>query len=221
MSIEDTEKLWESVRGLAAKLANRYTSDSDDLMQEGFLAMLDAVADYDETRGASFSTYCYNCMRARMYRYEINDNTLSIPEGVVAAARRDEKKVAVVVSFDDPVNDDITIGDTLGAEDERIEEIEKAADLDQLEKMYMSILEPDESQAVKAQFFDDLTVRQQAQKFGYSEQKAAGLRAKALKKMRRDKNIKQYYRNYYTCSGLTHFLQTWESSTEHFAMMGS
>ncbi|MBR6100865.1 MAG: sigma-70 family RNA polymerase sigma factor [Ruminococcus sp.] len=38
----------------------------DDLMQEGFLALLDAVRNYSPDRGASFATFASACIRNRM-----------------------------------------------------------------------------------------------------------------------------------------------------------
>lgn len=49
------------------KRAARYSASiSEDLAQEGFLALLDAVRSYSPDRGASFSTFAQLCIRNRM-----------------------------------------------------------------------------------------------------------------------------------------------------------
>ena len=41
--------------------------DSEDLMQEGFLGLLSAVRQYDESKTASFKTFAELCIRNRLY----------------------------------------------------------------------------------------------------------------------------------------------------------
>lgn len=56
---KNMEVLYTSNRALIYKTARKYTGfcDLDDLVQEGYLAMVDAVKAYDSTRGALFSTF--------------------------------------------------------------------------------------------------------------------------------------------------------------------
>ncbi len=41
--------------------------DNDDLMQEGTLALYNAIMSFDESAGASFKTFAYLCVRRRIY----------------------------------------------------------------------------------------------------------------------------------------------------------
>lgn len=42
--------------------------DFDDLVQEGCIGFLDAIASFDPAKGASFRTYALTCIRNRMYK---------------------------------------------------------------------------------------------------------------------------------------------------------
>jgi len=42
--------------------------DFDDLVQEGCIGLLDAIASYDPAKGASFRTYAQVCIRNRVYK---------------------------------------------------------------------------------------------------------------------------------------------------------
>ena len=41
--------------------------DTEDLLQEGMLGLLTAIREYDEQRGAAFSTYAAACIRSRLF----------------------------------------------------------------------------------------------------------------------------------------------------------
>lgn len=41
--------------------------DTEDLLQEGMLGLLTAIREYDEQRGAAFSTYAASCIRSRLF----------------------------------------------------------------------------------------------------------------------------------------------------------
>ena len=51
-------KLWEQNKGFIAKMARKYSgyAEMDDLMQEGYLALNEAVEHYAD-KGAAFLTY--------------------------------------------------------------------------------------------------------------------------------------------------------------------
>lgn len=63
-------QLWDQVKKLVAKLSFRYLPkdgssqiEHEDLIQSGFLAMLDAIEDYDPAAGYTFATYLGNHLR--------------------------------------------------------------------------------------------------------------------------------------------------------------
>lgn len=66
----DEKAVTELIRRFAPSVNKRAASYSDiiheDLAQEGFLALLDAVRNYSPDRGAAFSTFAQLCIRNRM-----------------------------------------------------------------------------------------------------------------------------------------------------------
>ncbi|MBR1384541.1 MAG: sigma-70 family RNA polymerase sigma factor [Ruminococcus sp.] len=76
---DDRDALTELINRFAPLIRKRAESFSgtvhDDLEQEGFLALLDAVRNYSSERGASFSTYAQLCIRNRMINvFKRSDN---------------------------------------------------------------------------------------------------------------------------------------------------
>lgn len=67
-------KLYNQNKGFLAKMAKRYQgyAELEDLMQEGYIALSDAVSHYDADRGASFIHYAAFWIRQGMRRYVDN-----------------------------------------------------------------------------------------------------------------------------------------------------
>lgn len=65
--------LYEQNRGMIGKLAWRYRGmaeeEEEDLMQEGFLGLCNAVDAYDSSQGANFMTYAVFWIKQGMHRY--------------------------------------------------------------------------------------------------------------------------------------------------------
>mgnify|MGYP002242342722 CR=1 FL=1 len=64
-------QLWQQNRAFVAKIAKRYAAyeDIDDLMQEGFIGLCNAVECYDPDGGAKFLTYAAYWIQQAMVRY--------------------------------------------------------------------------------------------------------------------------------------------------------
>ena len=63
-----------SQNGLVKQIAVSYARQSphveiDDLIQEGYLAVMDAAKWFDPSKGFKFSTYAADCIRRRLFRY--------------------------------------------------------------------------------------------------------------------------------------------------------
>lgn len=74
MDIYDTYK---SNKGIIHKIASKYArtkEDMEDMEQEGFIALMNALNHYDTTQDASFCTYAYTVIERHIQRY-INKNT--------------------------------------------------------------------------------------------------------------------------------------------------
>ena len=58
-------------KSLVNKAVRRFflpSGDTDDLVQEGMVALFNAIMNYDEKAGASFTTFAYICVRKRIAR---------------------------------------------------------------------------------------------------------------------------------------------------------
>ncbi len=75
---ENIGQLYKQNLGFIYKIAKKYAAyaEMDDLMQEGFLALVDAVDQYDPEREARFSTYLHFRLRAWFRHYV--DNTCKV-----------------------------------------------------------------------------------------------------------------------------------------------
>jgi len=64
----DTEKLYQDYLPLIRSIASRYKGmvAFEDLVQEGFLGLLEAEERFDSSRGAKFSTYAFYWVKRRI-----------------------------------------------------------------------------------------------------------------------------------------------------------
>ena len=71
-------RLWRQNEGFIAKMAKRYQgyAELDDLKQEGYIGLCEAVRQYDPEQGASFNSYAAFWIRQAMKRYI--DNCCSV-----------------------------------------------------------------------------------------------------------------------------------------------
>ncbi len=79
---ENMRKLWRQNEGCIAKMAMRYQgyAELDDLKQEGYIGLCEAVRQYDPEQGATFISYAVFWIRQAMKRYIDNCcNVVRIP----------------------------------------------------------------------------------------------------------------------------------------------
>ena len=79
---ENMAQLYEQVKRFIHASAWRYRDSGmvEDLEQEGFLALYDAVDGYDEAQGVRFLTYAEYWIRQRISRYlQVNGSSLRLP----------------------------------------------------------------------------------------------------------------------------------------------
>jgi len=88
--------LWQQNKGFVYQMAKKYLGyvEEDDLMQEGYLALCDAVQHYASGQGALFITYAGYWLNQRMQRYIDNCcHSVRFPVGVQTDIRKYEKIV--------------------------------------------------------------------------------------------------------------------------------
>lgn len=79
---EGMEQLYNQNKGIIYKMANKHATygEMDDLMQETYFGLYEAVMRYDESMGVKFITYAFNWIRQAIARYiENNGNIIRIP----------------------------------------------------------------------------------------------------------------------------------------------
>lgn len=74
--------LWQQNRGFIHKIANQYRAyaDAEDLEQEGYLGLSDAVNHYNPDEGVTFLHYASFWIKQYMSRYVKSNGTIRLPE---------------------------------------------------------------------------------------------------------------------------------------------
>jgi RNA polymerase sigma factor (sigma-70 family) len=213
---ERAGELWDRVKLFVCMLCNRFYAlyadacrsagvDADDLCQEGYFALMDAVEAYDPAGKYKLLTYI---------RYPLL-NRLNALVGFRGRRRLHNAPV----SLDEPTGDGIYLGDTLAdqaAEDELEAVIEQVyteglrADLDYC----LATLDPRQREAIRAKYFDSQPIH------GAGEHLYKGLqRLKSGRCMNRLRKYEQDLISRYAYnSSYRLWKETGYSSTEYTAM---
>jgi RNA polymerase sigma factor (sigma-70 family) len=123
MKIENEIKTLNQYKGMVRKMAHKWKREPritfEDLMSEGNIAVIKACRNYDETRGAKFSTYVYHSIKNSIIGY-VKSNSLMMhcsthhqkKEGERDRAIRQEKNT---VSLDKPMESGFSVGSIIEA----------------------------------------------------------------------------------------------------------
>ncbi|MBQ9135480.1 MAG: sigma-70 family RNA polymerase sigma factor, partial [Lachnospiraceae bacterium] len=123
------EQLWQQVRDYVAKFSRKYEgeAENEDLMQEGFLALYDAVAGYDEESGFKFLTYATFWINQRMVRYVQNNGCIRVPAYKGEELREYKRIVNHYMLMHGRKPNRQEVSQCMGISVEAVEDIEKAA----------------------------------------------------------------------------------------------
>lgn len=94
---ENILKLWRNMENLIVKIAKGFNgyAELEDLIQEGFCALYDAIKYYDENKGSTFSSYAVYWIKARINRYVCEcTRPIRIPENAEYERRRYNKLIS-------------------------------------------------------------------------------------------------------------------------------
>lgn len=183
---EDITTLWLMTKPIAlafckrwfllyGKAFTRLGLTQEDVLQDAFCILARAVAQYDEKRGASFSTYYYNCLR-----WEVS-KTLAL---------KCKLPLSLSVSLSTPISlqEELCLGDTI--EDiEAGNDIEKVLDRAFNEKLRSDIMAclddmPEEcKRVITLKYFNNLPLREIASILCLEKWKVKELERKALRLM--------------------------------------
>lgn len=93
---ENMLQLWQQNQGMICQMAGKYKhmAEKEDLQQEGYIALCDAVDHYDPDRGASFSTVLFQYLRLYLVRYCQNSGIVRVPVHTAEMVRKYQKLVS-------------------------------------------------------------------------------------------------------------------------------
>lgn len=70
---KELERLFSENFGIVVSLSNKISptsSEVEDFISEGKIALLKAISSFDEKKGVKMSTYCYTCVRNKLLTYK-------------------------------------------------------------------------------------------------------------------------------------------------------
>ena len=223
---------WERMKGLVYVVmrrcfylfhdrCRRMGLEMDDFMQEGFLAMMQAMEEYDESRGSFQTLLIYRCRTRALQMIGVHNEK----------HRKDPLVYAKPLDAPLPGTDSVTIADTL-EDTEAGEAIGRAGEridnglLHQALGDMVGRLPAVQMQVVVCRYLEGRTVKQTADRLEITEKQAKQEEAKAFRALRYPPNQKSIkplldemrYSMGISGIGLQTFKDTGESATERTAM---
>lgn len=216
-----TFQLWEQVERLVYSLCNklylRYSEplsragvQIDDLTQESYFAFLDAIQSYDESKGYKFTSYLnyplLNCIRSL-----IGGKSYTALNTADSLERPIEDDLLLADMVADPMNDFLPIEERLYWEQVR-------KDLEQ----GISALDGMQQDVIRGKYYNGLSTKDLSQQCGRTYEYMRGVEYEAFRRLRRDKNIKQYMDDIISTHAYHSSFSLWKntgySSTEYTAL---
>lgn len=136
--------LWEQNKGFINKMALKYSgyAEIDDLMQEGYLGLCEAVRHYDAEQGASFIHYAAFWIKQTMQRYVDNcGSVVRIPPGARQEIRQYEKVKREYRKYYGMWPSEYALCALLDVEPEKLLSIQKAAQMGRIQSLSAPIPE--------------------------------------------------------------------------------
>lgn len=228
-SIDLLPQLWEQIKLFVYRYSNRYFTlyggscakagvDVDDLIQEGYFALLDAVEAYKPESGYTFLTFM---------KYPLKNHLNAIVGFRTSSGRNSPLNNAT--SLDKPLDgvEDITLGDSVpdARADSEMDSVVTADYQDRLRDDLQGCIDdlpPDQQEIIKKKYYHGSALTEVALQSAKKYNMVLTLEQKALRKLRRDKRLTVYkeeimvkaYR-----SSFSSWKNTGTSSTERAAMM--
>jgi len=130
--------LWQQNRGFVYQMARKYFSyaEEDDLMQEGYLALCDAVQHYMQEQGVMFISYAGYWIKQRIQRYIDNCcNSVRLPVHLQEDIRKYKKIVKEYMKEYCREPSDRELCRKLYVSREKLQEIKKSARMAQIRSL--------------------------------------------------------------------------------------
>ena len=135
---ENMLKLWQQNKGFIFKMAKRYSGyvEMDDLMQEGYLGLCEAVRHYDLENATPFINYAAFWIKQVMQRYIDNSgNVVRIPSGVNQLIRKYRRILSEYRKYYGKEPTDREMRAFLEVSEEKLEDIKKNARMGQIRSL--------------------------------------------------------------------------------------
>lgn len=134
---QNMQQLWIRNQGIIRKLANKYSSifsmEFDDLYQEAYFALVEAVNHYNSSKDTSFLSYSILWFRQKMIRYcQNNGCTVQIPVDVSQELHQYNRFINLFFQNNGRNPTDTEIRHYLGINEESLKRIQKAARMTQI-----------------------------------------------------------------------------------------
>lgn len=126
---ENMLQLWQQNKAFVAMLARKYKgyAEIDDLMQEGYLGLNDAVEHYDIDSGYSFISYAAFWIRQKMRRYIERSGVIRLPAEMYQSVIKYKSLVSKYVQEHGCKPSDKACMDFLGVDEEDLDKVRKAS----------------------------------------------------------------------------------------------
>ena len=131
-------KLWNRNKGFVFKAAKKYSgyAEMDDLMQEGYLGLCEAVRCYDVERSIPFINYAALWIRQAMQRYIDNSsNVVRIPVYLGDLVKRYKKLKNEYFKYYGMKPTDREMSAFLGVSEEKLDDVKKGARMGQIRSL--------------------------------------------------------------------------------------
>ena len=176
------EKYNNFVYWVANKMGLSFRDDYDDIIQEGFIGLLQAAEKYEKSKG-KFTTYSFYWIKARIIEYLHNARLIRLPMHVSSIESPEVYKNTFVKSLDNYIYCDgeyIKLVDVL-----ETPEIEKLRDpyLKEIMNRALEILTPREKKIIEERM-RGRTLRETGYIMGVSVERIRQIEARAFKKLR-------------------------------------
>ena len=138
-------QLWQQVRAFIHSIAVKYRgcAEIEDLEQEGFLALYDAVAGYDPDSGCQFLGYAALWVRQRMNRYLGKSGVVHIPVNMRGKLRDYEKFCQVFEQQAGRHPSDREIAYYMGLSADQVKELQSARQMAQIGSLDVQVFNAD------------------------------------------------------------------------------
>lgn len=213
---ENLSRLWDKNTRLICQEVRRYRQfGADDVQQEAFLALYEAVMSFSHERGANFATWMVNCLRWHFARW---------------IKAQPEPLLSLDAEMKDQNGESSTLADYIAGP----ECTETAAEAGMLFNGLSEALDrccegmtAAEEIVFRARYISQMSRKEAAREYGLTERTVACREAAALRRVRRyhwkelrpflDAADEARYSDGLKGTGYTRFNETWTSATERAA----